>query len=174
MVPIINIIDLFIVLSLTIAACLDIATRTIPNGIPVIVAVAGLIVHVLAHPETLAGSAAASAVLFAVLALLHMRGLLGGGDVKLMAAIALGFSVTGINRFVFTTVIAGGVLALVHLAARWALRGRPLPAPPRRGASVFRRVLSAERWRIARHGSLPYGVAIAIGGIWVILSTGGN
>jgi hypothetical protein len=35
-------------------------------------------------------------------------------------------------------------------------------------------VLSAERWRIARHGSLPYGVAIACGGIWVIVSQAGR
>jgi prepilin peptidase CpaA len=35
------------------------------------------------------------------------------------------------------------------------------------------RVLRTERWRMARHGSLSYGVAIACGGIWAILETRG-
>jgi Flp pilus assembly protein protease CpaA len=108
------------------------------------------------------------------LLILHGRGLLGGGDIKLIPATALGFSVTSIYHFVFVTVMAGGVLAAIHLFARWLLRGRPPAAPPPRGSSLPRRVFSAERWRIARHGSLPYGVAIACGGIWVIIRQAGS
>jgi Flp pilus assembly protein protease CpaA len=99
---------------------------------------------------------------------------LGGGDVKLIPAVALGLPLSSISHFVFITVMAGGVLGLLHLLARWMLRGSPPLAPPPRGTFLLRRVLQAERWRIARHGSLPYGVAIACGGIWVIISTVGS
>jgi prepilin peptidase CpaA len=169
-----DVFGLFVIISLLLAACADIATRTIPNFIPAIVAGTGIIARVLAGPSALAVSTAASVVLFASLLILHGRGLLGGGDIKLIPATALGFSVTSIYHFVFVTVMAGGVLAAIHLFARWLLRGRPPAAPPPRGSSLPRRVFSAERWRIARHGSLPYGVAIACGGIWVIIRQAGS
>jgi prepilin peptidase CpaA len=169
-----NLLGLLVIVALFLAACTDIATRTIPNTIPAIVAVVGLAARVLIGPSALAVSTAASLVLFILLLLLHSRGLLGGGDVKLIPATALGFSLTSINHFVFVTVMAGGVLAAIHLLARWLLRGCPPVAPPPRGSSLPRRIFSAERWRIARHGSLPYGVAIACGGIWVIISQTGS
>jgi len=134
----------------------------------------GLLARLLNGLPAVAVSVAASLALFVFLLLLHARGMLGGGDVKLIPAVALGLSLTSINRFVFITVMAGGVLAVLHLIARWLLRGgRPI-APPPRGASLLRRVACVERWRIARHGSLPYGVAIACGGIWVIMSKAGS
>ena len=34
--------------------------------------------------------------------------------------------------------------------------------------------LTAEVWRIRRRGSLPYGVAIACGGAWVLFTTPGG
>ena len=169
-----NILAIAIIVSLTIAACLDVATRTIPNSISAVIAVVGVSARLLTGPSAEAVSIAASVALFAALLVLHARGMLGGGDVKLIPAIALGLSLPSIGRFVFVTAMAGGVLALVHLLARWALRNwRPL-APPPRGAPLFRRVFFAERWRIARHGSLPYGVAIAAGGIWVVMSRAGG
>jgi prepilin peptidase CpaA len=169
-----NIMGTIVVISLLIAAGTDIATRTIPNSISVVVAIVGLIVRISTGPSALVASAAASVGLFLFLLLLYTRGLLGGGDVKLIPATALSLSLPSINRFVFITVMAGGVLAMLHLVGRWALRGRPASAPPPRGASLLRRIFCAERWRIARHGSLPYGVAIACGGIWVIVSQAGS
>jgi prepilin peptidase CpaA len=165
-----NLPGLLVIVSLLFAACSDIATRTIPNSVSAIVAVTGLIGRVLNGPSALAASTAASGALFVLLLILHARGLLGGGDVKLIPATAIGFSLPSINHFVFVTVMAGGILAMIHLFVRWALRGRPPVAPPPRGSALLRRVCSTERWRIARHGSLPYGVAIACGGIWVIIS----
>jgi prepilin peptidase CpaA len=163
-----------VIVSLVIAACFDVATRTIPNSIAGIVAAVGVTARLLVGPAAAAVSVAASVVLFGLLLVLHARGMLGGGDVKLIPAIALGLSLPSIGRFVFITAMAGGILAISHLLARWALHDRPLGAPPPRGAPLLRRVCRAERWRIARHGSLPYGVAIACGGIWVIMSRAGS
>jgi prepilin peptidase CpaA len=159
---------------LIIAALADVATRTIPDTIAAAVGLLGIGARLLTGPWAVAASAAAALALLVVLVVLHARGLMGGGDVKLAAAICLGLSLQSAQRFVVVTAMAGGVLALMHLVARWALRDAQPAAPAPRGASLPRRVLSAERWRIARHGSLPYGVAIACGGIWAVLHGQGS
>jgi prepilin peptidase CpaA len=62
------------------------------------------------------------------------------------------------------------VLSLLHLLLRRA------PPPARSAtrssarASLARRIVTIERWRIRRKGSLPYGIAIACGGAWVTLT----
>ncbi len=106
-----------------------------------------------------------AALVFAALALLHARGWLGGGDVKLAAGVAAGLAPQAVLLFLVVTGIAGGVLAAAHLV----LRG--LTFRPRRLVKLAgpRRVWRAERWRIARHAPLPYGVAIACGGAWAFL-----
>jgi prepilin peptidase CpaA len=165
--------SVLVVALLALAALADIATRTIPDGIAIAVALLGMAARLLAGPSALAISAAMALVLFGLLVVLHARGMMGGGDVKLAAATCLGLSWQSVHPFIFVTAMAGGVLALLHLAGRWALRGVTHPTAAPRGASLPRRVFSAERWRIARHGSLPYGVAIACGGIWALLHSQG-
>ena len=159
---------------LTIAAWTDIATRTIPDSIAAAIAVLGIAVRLFAGPSELLISIAVALVLFALFVVLHARGAFGGGDVKLAAAICLGLSPFAAYRFIYVTAMAGGVLALLHLAARRAVKNRPPSPPPPRGAPLLRRVFCAERWRIARHGSLSYGVAIAYGGIWAVMNELGN
>ncbi len=163
-----------VVALLVLAALADIATRTIPDTIAAAVGLLGIAARLLAGPSALALSAAAALGLFVLLVVLHARGMMGGGDVKLAAATCLGLSLQSGYRFIVVTAMAGGVLAVMHLAARRALRDVPHPRPAPRGASLPRRVFSAERWRIARHGSIPYGVAIACGGIWAVLNGQGS
>jgi prepilin peptidase CpaA len=93
--------------------------------------------------------------------------------VKLAAAVCLGLSPIATWRFFVVTALAGGVLAILHLIGRRVLRGAAPMAPMPRGAPLPLRVLRTERWRIARHGSLSYGLAIACGGIWAMLETRG-
>ena len=154
---------------LVFAASTDVAYRTIPNWIPAGIAVAGIAVRLIAGPSAFLISLAIALAAFAVMALLHARGMFGGGDVKLIAALCLGFAPAASGRFIFATAMAGGVLAAFHLFGRWAVRNRKPRRPPPRGSSFLRRIASVEIWRLARHGSLPYGVAIACGGIWTIL-----
>jgi prepilin peptidase CpaA len=52
------------------------------------------------------------------------------------------------------------------------MRHLPYPNLAPAGSSLVRRVYAIERWRHLRHAPLPYGVAIAFGGIWTILSKG--
>ena len=79
---------------------------------------------------------------------LFAAGKLGGGDVKLLAAVGLWFSIKSAAWMLIAVLLAGGVLALVVLALRafnWseAARDRAVILRPK--------------------GGIPYGVAIAAG-----------
>ena len=103
------------------------------------------------------------AVLFAAFLPLHARGAFGGGDIKLITALAVGFAPSTTLDFLLSTVMAGGVLGLLYLSLR--LLPQPSPLVPRPAAWPPRRVVALERRRFSRRGPLPYAVAIAAGGI---------
>ncbi len=155
------------ILLLLYVATIDIATRLIRNEICLALALLG-IAGQLASPMQVAQSLAVAAILFLLLFVMYQRGKIGGGDVKLLVALAVGLPLTGVMQLLTVTVLAGGVLALVHLMMRLLPYPRLAPA----GSSLVRRVYAVERWRHLRHAPLPYGVAIACGGIWTILSKG--
>jgi prepilin peptidase CpaA len=80
---------------------------------------------------------------FLLLALAFYAGMMGGGDVKLAAALVLWFSPVNTVRFLVIMSIAGGVVTVVFLALHRVRRkgGRP---------------------------KIPYGVAIAVGGLVIL------
>lgn len=147
---------------LVVAASHDAATRTIPNSVPALLAALGIVARTL-DGQLLPGIAAAG-LLFAGCTLAWRIGCLGGGDAKLAPAFALVLAPDQVGAFVLATALAGGVLAVVYLALRPAV---PLPMPGRR-RGLLRRCLKAEAWRISRGGPLPYAVAIAVGGLYVL------
>ncbi len=80
---------------------------------------------------------------------LFIPGLMGGGDIKLMAACALWMGPTVTVAALVLTALVGGVLSLILLGCR---------ALPASGA-----------WPVLRKGApVPYGLAIALGGIMVV------
>jgi prepilin peptidase CpaA len=155
------------VLLLVTVAANDVATRTIPNAVSLMLALLGLAGHVL-NPAHLAQSLIAAPILFLLLLAAYARGWTGGGDVKLLAALAIGLPLTGLAQLLTVTALSGAGLALIHLAMR--LLPDPQPAPA--GASLLRRVYAVERWRNRRRAPLPYGAAIAFGGVWTLLGLG--
>lgn len=153
------------ILLLIAAACSDVVRRIVPDWVSIALVVLGLLAGLVRGPSSLLGSIAAAVLLFLLLTLLHARGALGGGDVKLASAVALLLPFGALAGFVELTAIAGGVLALLHLALRpFAPRLSPVHNAP-----LARRVLAAECWRLRRRGSIPYGVAIACGGAIMLL-----
>jgi Flp pilus assembly protein protease CpaA len=156
------------------AAATDLAARIIPNRIPLLLLALGLALH-LAQGTLLPGLAVAG-VVFALLLLAWHFGAMGGGDVKLLAATAFCVAPVAVPVLIMRVALAGGVLGLAYLVARRAV---PMPAgmPAPRTARSFAaeclalpaRVLRAERWRIGRHAPLPYGIAIAIGGLLTLI-----
>lgn len=133
-------------LLLVVAAIVDVRTFTISNRLNVAVAIlaplywwsAGLPLW----PDIGLQVAVALGV-FLLLALAFQAGLMGGGDVKLAAALALWFSPASTLKFLVFMSLAGGVLTLVLVAAHRlrSKEGRP---------------------------EIPYGVAIAIGGLVIL------
>ncbi|WP_407113993.1 prepilin peptidase [Bradyrhizobium sp. LMG 9283] len=162
--PTVSILEIVLLLYV---ATIDVATRLIRNEVCLALALLG-IASQLSNPMQVVESLMSAAMLFLLLFALYTRGGIGGGDVKLLAALALGLPPTGLMQLLTITALAGGVLALVHLMMRHLPHPRLAPA----GSSLARRVYAIERRRHLRHAPLPYGVAIACGGIWAILSKG--
>ena len=155
------------ILLLLYVAAIDIATRLITNEICLAVAVVG-IAGQFAGPTHVGESLATASILFLLLLFVFQRGWMGGGDVKLLVALAIGLPLLGVIHLLTVTALAGGVLAVTHLMMRRLPQPRPAPA----GSSLLRRVYAVERWRNLRHAPLPYGAAIACGAIWTLLNRG--
>jgi prepilin peptidase CpaA len=131
---------------LVIAAVVDVRTFTISNRLNLTVALlapAYWVSIALAPWPGVAIQLAAGAAVFTLLAGAFYAGMMGGGDVKLAAALALWFSPVGTVRFLVLMSLAGGVLTLVLVVWHRARKreGRP---------------------------QIPYGVAIAFGGLAIL------
>ncbi len=148
----------------------DLVTRTIPDCACIALAVIGIMLRAPAGAWPLGLSVLIAAVTFLALAFIHATGALGGGDIKLATALLLGFPPAGALGFAVITVYAGGVLVLAHLAMRWLPPVSPAPA----GAALPLRVWRMERWRVQRRTGLPYGIAIACGGAWTVITSAGS
>ena len=85
-------------------------------------------------------------VVFWAFAGLFALGWLGGGDVKLLGAVALWLTPMSFLNLLLVMAIVGGVMAAVFIVRRAV-------------------------WKPKTPGTLPYGVAITIGALWVLGST---
>jgi prepilin peptidase CpaA len=142
----------------------DVRTGRIPNRLALAIGALGLVRMILAG-DTTAGfyTLAAAAAVFAVACLLFRRGLVGGGDVKLLTAATLLVGYRDLAGLLLVMSLCGALIALVVVAAdRLAPRLRSAPraarSPPVR----------ADRGSSARL-TVPYGVAIAAAGILTLL-----
>ncbi|MCA9665371.1 MAG: prepilin peptidase [Myxococcales bacterium] len=139
---------------LLIAAALDMRSRRVPNLLTVALLVGGLVARgALGGFGELAWGLGAALGAMIVLLVPFAKGWLGGGDVKLFVALAAWLGPKAFVTALVAATLAGGVLAIAMLA--------------RRG----RRALSLRE--ASRSGGVPYAVAIAIGGLLVVLRAGG-
>jgi prepilin peptidase CpaA len=139
----------------------DMRTRRIPNALAAAIAGLGLARMVLAaDPIATAATLAASVAILAVAFLLFWRGILGGGDAKLVAAMALLIGFRDLFDFLLLMSVCGGVLALAILARdklrphRWRLS--PASMPSMSGTATAR-------------STVPYGIAIAAAGVVTLI-----
>src|SRR5438445_11640399 len=105
------------ILLLLYVAMIDIATRLIRNEICLLLALLG-IAGQFASQMHLTESLIAATILLLLLIITYQRGWIGGGDVKLLVALAIGLPLMGVIQLLTITALAGGVLALVHLIMR--------------------------------------------------------
>ncbi|MGB0682961.1 MAG: A24 family peptidase [Magnetovibrionaceae bacterium] len=137
------------------AAANDIKTFRIPNVIPLCLVLIWP-AHLLVQNEPgliVYGPLVAIAVFVVGLGLFCFR-LMGGGDVKLIAAVALWAGPEGVLSFLLVTTVVGGLMAFIW--SRQRIRFALAMAADAIGGEGVRNALLSE--------SLPYGVAIASGG----------
>lgn len=133
-------------LALVVAAFTDIRRRQIDNWLNIAIALGAPLFWLASGidpwPDVPIQIGMALAT-FVVLAGLFAIGVMGGGDVKLLSALALWLPPTQFLQMLVIMAIVGGVLTLAMGA-----------------------------WHIARRQreklAIPYGVAIAIGGLWIL------
>jgi Flp pilus assembly protein, protease CpaA len=160
----------------------DVTFRIIPNHICLAILAVGVVRHLCdGQAVYLLVSVGVASVLFLLLSLLCAAGLLGGGDVKLMASAIVLLGAGKSFVFLYYTLLAGGILSLVYLSVGMILRARHRHSHPQDSHSSgphsnssgrpsvdplrLRVVWRAECRRLRRGGPLPYGVAIAVGAL---------
>jgi prepilin peptidase CpaA len=133
------------------AAASDLARRIIPNWLVIVVGAGGVIFRMATtERHGMWASAGIAGFLFVALRLLSGLGALGGGDVKLMAAVALGQPPASMLPILLGIGVAGGAIAMFYLIRDWTRRR---DKPHSAGAS----------WRQL---AMPYAPAILAGVVW--------
>ena len=131
---------------LIVAATGDLRTRTIPNWLNAAIALGAIPFWYASGlsiwPEVALQIAVAAGV-FVLFAIAFHLGAMGGGDVKMVAALALWLPLGAVIKLLVIMSLAGGLLTVAMIL----------------------------RDRISKPGKqleIPYGVAIAFGGFWLI------
>jgi prepilin peptidase CpaA len=143
------------------AAAMDFFTMTIPNRISVALLAAFLVLAPLAGLDgwQMASHLGAGLLVLGIGILLFIPGLIGGGDAKMAAAVALWVGFENLVPFLIFAALAGGLLALLFST----FRHLPLPYQ-----------VAAEGWAVRLHspkGGIPYGIALAAGALLVYPQT---
>ena len=160
---------------LVFGALIDIESRRLPNWLTGAVAgLYGLYVIVSPEPVDWPGAFAVAGLVFGLGFVAFAFKVMGGGDVKLMAGLALWAGTAHIGAFLFVTSLAGGALAVIMLLQRrWAgLFPQFSFWPPLSNltAGKIADPFSVSAVEHADTTSLPYGVAIAAGGFAIIFA----
>lgn len=138
---------------LTAAAISDVRCYRIPNTLCAALALLFVLAAILAGPPFPFTNLIPAALAFAVGLLLFARNLMGGGDVKLLAAAVLWIPPALVPQQIVGIAAAGAVLALLLLLARRIARRGALAAG---GEAELPLLLQDD-------APVPYGVAIAVG-----------
>jgi prepilin peptidase CpaA len=160
---------LFFLLFALLAAAFDLNTRRIPNWLSASCLLAGLVLN-----PSLSQALQAMLLATALYLTFWYLGLVGGGDAKLMIALAAHLTpIAWLTVFVFTALV-GGVIALTLLLSRGLLR-----ESLRRVIALLKTLLRSARPHPTINISsssaqtLPHAVSIAIGAVLYLLSQGG-
>jgi len=144
---------------MAVAAFEDLRRLVIPNGLILALCVLWPLHLALAPNLTLATgglAAGCAAAVFVVGAMLFSRGLMGGGDVKLLTAATLWAGPAATPALLLWTGLLGGLLSVIFLTplgVQIAAARLVVPGPASAAANETQRV------------AVPYGVAIAAAAI---------
>ncbi|MBV9842094.1 MAG: prepilin peptidase [Sphingomonadaceae bacterium] len=133
-------------LALLVAACTDLRSRTIPNGLTAGLALAAPLwwwANGLALWPDIAGQILFAVLVFALFTGAFALRAMGGGDVKLIGALALWLPWEPAIRMLFLMSVLGGVLTVAMV----------IHARVRKSSGAI---------------EVPYGLAISCAGLWAI------
>jgi prepilin peptidase CpaA len=136
----------FAAVMLIIAALSDLRNRTIPNWLTGALALGALPVWLAAGMQfwpAMAIQLGIAALAFGIFATMFYLGAMGGGDVKLIGALALWLPLVWLIQMLLIMSLIGGVITLGMWIGHKARKSR-------------------EKLEV------PYGIAIAIAGLWAI------
>jgi prepilin peptidase CpaA len=141
-------------LVLALAAASDVKDRRIPNW--TILAVIALFAAwwLAGLSVSLVSAFSAALIMFVISCALYLFHIVGAGDSKLVTVVALFVGLSGLPQFILYMSLAGGALALCLLAIE--------------PARVL--VMLQMRGKVQGELDVPYGVAIAVGGLFVIIT----
>lgn len=128
------------------AARSDLRDRTIANEVNAAIALLAIPhwwLNSLSLWPDIALQVGVAGIVFGLFAIAFARGWMGGGDVKMIGALALWVPVRDVTMLLLVISVAGGVVTAAMLAKE---RLRPGGTPI----------------------EVPYGIAIAFGGLWLI------
>lgn len=158
------------------AAFTDFLKLKIPNIIPIIVAIGFVLAWGTHHQldlgifqQSLTTHLIVGGCMFFLMITLFFLKLFGGGDAKLIPAVALWVGTQGLPAFLFITTVVGGLLAVISIILRKTTVGKKIVATllhaPRLQRGWIRALSKGEN-------VVPYGVAIAVGTVWSFRSIG--
>jgi prepilin peptidase CpaA len=154
---------ILLLVACAVAICTDVRLRKIPNWLTAALAASALALH-LPQGWSVAGSALAAGIIIFILGTVaHSVRILGGGDVKLLAAGAVAVGYPDCTLFVLYTFLGGGVLAVVFALVQGRLRTTLTNV----------RTLAQTRTPLdeaAPSAKMPYAIAIAFGAVVVALA----
>ena len=160
-----SLVDFLVLVASAAAAYTDVRTHRIPNALPISLCAAGLAVTIVRDWHGIGIFLGILVLVVAVGTALHAMKLLGGGDVKLIAAAAATYGAHDAFAFVLATILSGGVIAICYAAVRGRfstllsnLHGMAIPA------------LAGVRPTPLTDGTkMPYALAIFAGALIVAL-----
>jgi prepilin peptidase CpaA len=167
---------LYLILTVFVVTCcvIDVRTRRIPNAISGPAVIAGIVLNTISFGlPGLGWSLAGVAVIVAILLAPFALGGLGGGDVKMMAAVGAFLGPRLALLGLLVGMVLGGVVMVIHLA-RIGRLGEKVTALRHMifSAAVLR---SVDPLRMASDDpvaiSLPYSIPLALGATLVVAAT---
>jgi prepilin peptidase CpaA len=153
---------------LAVAAVQDVRSRRIPNWLVAGTALLALASLASVSPANVPSHLGVALAVLAAGMVVWRCGWLGGGDVKLVAALALWAGPAHVGDLLVATVLAGGLLAMGVVVARMlAARPAAMAFAIHLGALVPASWSGRAPPRSAKPPTLPYGVAVAAAGLWL-------
>ena len=131
--PVLPLALMFVLTScLILISLIDYKTQIIPDGLVGVIAVSGVLYNLLYTPQVvmdmLLGGVAGFVIMLLIFFISH--GGMGGGDVKLSAAVGLWLGVEGTLLFLLLAFIMGGVISLLLLVSGVKSKGEAIPFGP--------------------------------------------